>query len=278
VIKLPGSVAVLINNRNTIWEKDIALPTKTGSALLPGKLRLRAGVAEIAFHAGGEVLLEGPADFDISAADQGYLHRGKLTAKVPGGDSALRVSMPGVVVTDRSGECGLLRDELGLTEVHVFESRVEADTIDRQGKPLLATPLAENAAARIDDAKQALMPVPLNEQAFAPLRPEAQVRDAAVRAGRFVDRNFGTVPRLVVKNSIADYTWLVQQALAGDKKLTLRIFAPNFKRGNSDVEDGSRKGEAEMRPQLLIMSFRTVGIGKPAGMVRVLSTLEEVET
>jgi hypothetical protein len=327
----PGSVAVLINNKNTVWEKDMALPTETGSALLPGKLKLKAGVAEIVFHAGGDVLLEGPADFDVSAPDQGYLHQGKLTAKVPGGAAALRVSMPGVVVTDRGGECGLLRNELGLTEVHVFAGRVDANTIDPEGEPTLGTRLAENAGARMDDSK-GLTPVPLNERAFAHLRPDVRVTDAAVRAGQFSGRSFGTIPRLVVKNSIADYTWetylcfdlsgikgavglarmrlvpvrvgepvvnaaalvnenewgeatitwenkppsgpvfaawtpergkpvevdvtrRVQEALAGDKKLSLRIFAPNYKRGNSDVEYGSRKGEAETRPQLLIMTF-----------------------
>ena len=49
-----------------------------------------------------------------------------------------------------------------------------------------------------------------------------------------------------------EVTRLVQEALAGDKKLSIRIFAPNYKRGNTYVEYGSRKGEAETRPQLLL--------------------------
>src|SRR5947207_3283569 len=52
-----GSVAVLIGNHNTVWEADMALPTGTGSALPPGRLKLRAGIVEVAFHGGGEVLL-----------------------------------------------------------------------------------------------------------------------------------------------------------------------------------------------------------------------------
>ncbi len=324
-----GSVAVLINNKGTVWENDMVLPTETGSALLPGKLKLRAGVAEVAFHAGGEILLEGPADFDVSAPDRGFLHRGKLTAKLPGGAPALRVGTPGVVVTDRGGECGVLRDDLGFTEVHVFDGEVEADPTDRAGEVWPRKRLAENAGARVEDSHPALTPVPLNELAFAHLRPEIRVTDAAVRGGQFAGRNFGAVPRLVVKNSIPDYTWetylcfdvsgitgpvesarvrlmpvrigepvvnaaafvpdnlwgettltwdtkplswpafafwtvaeakpvefdvtrLVQEALVGDKKLSLRIFAPNYKRGKSDVEYGSRKGKDEARPQLLV--------------------------
>jgi hypothetical protein len=325
-----GSVAVLIDTGNTVWEKDMALPTGTGSALPPGRLKLKAGVAAVAFHGGGEVLLEGPADFDVRAADRGFLHRGKLTAKVPEGAAALRVGMPGVLVTDHGGECGLLRDESGRTEVHVFEGQVGADPTDGNGGPLPGLRLVQNAGARVDPWLGALTPVPLNEQAFARLRPEVRVSDASVRGGQFAGRNFGTARRLVVKNSIPDYCWeaylrfdlsgvkgrvsearvrlvpvfvgapienaaavvadnqwgettitwdnrppsgepfatwtaeegqpveldvtrLVQEALARDKKLlSLRIYAPHYKRGRSYVEYGSRKGDAESRPQLLV--------------------------
>jgi hypothetical protein len=274
-------------------------------------------------------LLEGPADFDVSAPDRGFLHRGKLTAKVQGGAPAFRVSMPGVMVTDRAGECGLLCDELGLTEVHVFEGQVEADPTDQQGAPLPGVLLAENAAARIDVSHQTVTSVPLNERAFAHLRPDVRVTNAAVRAGQFASRNFGTARGLMVKHSIVDYTWEtylcfdlsgikgrvaeakvrlvpvqvgapfknaaalvadnlwgettitwankppsgpafatwtvaqgvpveldvtqpVQKALAGDKKLSLRIFAPEYLRGKSFVQYGSRKGNAETRPQLFV--------------------------
>ena len=153
--------------------------------------------------------------------------------------------------------------------------------------------------------------------------------DASIRGGAYAGQNFGTASRLMVKNSIPDYTWetylcfdlsgikgrvtearvrlvpvrvgqpftnavapvldnhwgettltwdqkppsgppfaswtvierepveidvtrLVQEALAGDRKLSLRIFAPEFKRQKYFVEYGSRKGEAETRPQLLV--------------------------
>ena len=49
-----------------------------------------------------------------------------------------------------------------------------------------------------------------------------------------------------------DVTPYVREALAGDKKLSLRIFAPNFERRKSYVEYGSRKGEYQRRPQLLV--------------------------
>jgi hypothetical protein len=324
-----GSVAVLIGNKNAVWEKEMALPTETGSPLPPGRLKLKAGVVEVAFHGGGDILLEGPADFDISASDRGFLHRGKLTAKVPEGAPLFQVSMPGVVVTDRGGECGLLRDDTGLTEVHVFTGSIDADPSDQEGEPTAGMRLLENAGVRVDASRKTMTPVPLNELAFERLRPEIRIADALVRGGQYAERNFGTSARLVVKNSIPDYTeesylrfdlanvkgkvsaatvrlvpvyvgrplvnaaalvadnrwtetgitwntkpasgpafarWtvtegqavefdvtrLVQEALAGDKLLSLRIYAPEERRGSYFVQYGSRRGAAGSRPELLV--------------------------
>jgi hypothetical protein len=321
-----GSVAVLIDSWNTVWEDDMTLPTKAGSALPPGRLKLRAGVVEVAFNGGGEVLLEGPADFDLNAHDGGFLHRGKLTANVSQGAPPLRVSMPGVVVTDLGGECGLLQDESGLTEIHVFKGQVGADPTDQQGKRLPGKRLLENAGVRVDSARLTMTAVPLNEQAFVALRPEIRVISATVRDGQYAGQSYGTA-WLMVKNSIPGYSWesflrfdlsgvkakvskatvrlvpvrlglpienaaafvadnrwaetaitwdtkpasgeafatwtaemgkavefdvtrLVQEALAEDKLLSLRIFAPHMKRGNSFVQYGSRKGGSEARPEL----------------------------
>ncbi len=325
----PGSVAVLIDNGNTVWEKDSPLPSARGSALPPERLKLKSGLVEIAFHGGGEVLMEGPADFEVRTADEAILYRGKLLAQVPEGAAAFRIRAPGVVVTDCGGEYGLLSDESGRSEVHVFKGQVGADPTDQRGKSLPGIRLAEKSGARVDAARRTIAPVPLNEQVFASLRSDIRVADATVRGGQFAGRNFGTAPRLVVKNSIPDYSWdtylrfdlsglkgevraaavrlfpvrvgqalenavalvhdnqwgettltwnsrplcgpafahwtvaegepvefdvtrLVQAALAGDKKLSLRIFAPVRKRGSSFVEYGSRRGEAEARPQLLV--------------------------
>ncbi len=322
-----GAVAVLIGHPEAVWEADMTQPTETGTPLQPGRLKLRAGVVEIAFRSGGEVLVEGPAELDLRAADRAYLHHGKLTAKVAEGAPALHVEMPGVAVTDRGGECGLWCASSRAAEVHVFAGQVEADATERPGAP--AQRLPEGAAARVDAERQELMPMPLNEDAFAHLRPEVRVLDASVRGGQFAGRNFGLAPRLLVKHSIPDYTWEsylcfdlagvkgrvsqarvrllpvqvgmklvnsaalvadrpwsetsltwdtrppagpvvaswtpeagqpvefdvtapVQDALAGERRLSLRLFAPQLKRGNSFVQYGSRRGAPDARPQLLI--------------------------
>src|SRR4051794_39705606 len=60
-----------------------------------------------------------------------------------------------------------------------------------------------------------------------------------------------------------DVTALVQQALAGDRRLALRVFAPNYKRGGSHVQYGAREGAPDARPQLLITTARDAEARRP---------------
>jgi len=155
---------------SAVWEPSTARP-RTGSYLLPGRLKLKSGVVEIAFERGGKILLEGPSDLDVSAADRGFLHRGKLAAKVMDKTAPLIVDLPGAVA-NIDGECGVLFDVDGRPEVHVFTGEARADLADAHGQPLPGGRRIEHAAAAIDSAEHMLTDVPLNLVAFAHLRPE----------------------------------------------------------------------------------------------------------
>jgi len=327
-MKPVGAVAVLIENGPAVWEPGSSRP-KTGSYLLPGRLKLKSGVVEVAFERGGKVLLEGPGDLEISAADRGFLHRGKLAAKVVDRTAPLIVNLPGGVA-NIDGECGVLFDDAGQPEVHVFTGEARTDLSDARGQPLPGGRLIEHAAAAINATEHLLTDVPLNYVAFAHLRPDVWISDAAVRDGSHADENFGAAPQLAVKNSIAGYSWEtflefdlsgvkepvvaatirlipihvgqpmenaaaivpsdeawteqsitwatkphshatlatwtvadrtpveidvtqhVREALVGERRIGLRIFAPHRKRGSAYVQYGSREGDPATRPQLII--------------------------
>src|SRR5262249_30888580 len=72
-----GSVAVLIDAKNAVWEDDMVLPTAAGSALPPGRLKLRAGVVEVAFNAGGGGPGGGAARVEVQARARGSPPRGE---------------------------------------------------------------------------------------------------------------------------------------------------------------------------------------------------------
>jgi hypothetical protein len=61
-----NTVAVLLQTHRAEWE-ETGLPTRPGSPLPPGKLVLKAGHAQIEFYSGATVILEGPAEFELSS-------------------------------------------------------------------------------------------------------------------------------------------------------------------------------------------------------------------
>jgi hypothetical protein len=203
--KPAGAVAVVIESGPAVWEPTSSRP-KVGSYLLPGRLKLKSGVVEVALERGGKIVLEGPADLDVSSADRGFLHQGKLAAKVTDRSAPLILNLPGGVA-NIDGECGLLFDAQGRPELHVFNGEARANLSDTRGVTLPGGRLIEHAAAAIDSQQHLLADVPLNFVAFASLRPSVWISDAAVRDGGHADENFGAAPQLVVKNSIPGYSW-----------------------------------------------------------------------
>jgi ferric-dicitrate binding protein FerR (iron transport regulator) len=122
----PGdnSVAVLLRAPGAEWgEAD--LPTRPGSPLGPGRLRLDKGFAHIEFYSGATVILQGPADFRIVSAKEAYCERGKLRATVPPQAAGFTIGSPKLALVDRGTEFGLSVDGGEKAEVHVFQGKVE---------------------------------------------------------------------------------------------------------------------------------------------------------
>ena len=119
----PRNVAVLTRAINPVWGPT-SLPTRLGSALTAGRLRLVSGLIQLEFYGGAIVVLEGPADFDLIAADRAFCRQGKLRARVPLDSSRFTVATPNTDVVDLGTEFGVLVDEGGGSEVQVFEGSV----------------------------------------------------------------------------------------------------------------------------------------------------------
>ena len=76
-----ATVATLLSSENAAWES--ALPTTPGSALLPGVLELKSGIATIRFHSGADVILEAPARLELKSPMRGKLFAGAAVLEVP---------------------------------------------------------------------------------------------------------------------------------------------------------------------------------------------------
>lgn len=100
---------------------------RVGGELEQGSdLWLSAGYAEIEFRSGARVLLQGPAWMTPDSTFGGYLHQGRLTARVPQEAKGFTIGTPSGKVIDLGTEFGVHVDAEGLATVHVFHGQVEA--------------------------------------------------------------------------------------------------------------------------------------------------------
>jgi hypothetical protein len=113
------------------------------------KFILVSGLLEITYDTGARVILQGPVTYEVESPAGGYLSIGKLTArldgnakrgtlnaKLPGSSSsfsiqpsAFVVRTPTAVVTDLGTEFGVEVSKDQLTQVHVLQGSVDAQSI-----------------------------------------------------------------------------------------------------------------------------------------------------
>src|SRR6185369_7470491 len=90
------------------------------------RLEIAKGLAEITFDSGAQVVLEGPATFDLKSAWEATLNRGTLKASVPPQAIGFRISNPSVEIVDLGTEFTMSADASGVAEVLVLKGQVEA--------------------------------------------------------------------------------------------------------------------------------------------------------
>ena len=96
---------------------------RIGTTLVPGRLKLRDGLARVEFYRGAVLILEGPVNLELIASDHVVCRRGKLRAYVPAPARGFTVESPGAELVNLGTEFGVTVGER--TEVHVFDGMVE---------------------------------------------------------------------------------------------------------------------------------------------------------
>ena len=193
-----GNVAVLTRAIDPVWGPT-ALPTGLGSALPAGRLRLKSGLIQLEFYGGANVVLEGPADFEIIAADRASCRQGKLRVRVPLHSSRFSIVTPNADVIDLGTEFGVQVDERGGSEVQVFEGSVELRSNGRSRA--VGRQLSTGEGERIDDSGGS-RPIAADPDSFVGMK-EMQ-RRASSDAGRRYDawlalsRKLQADPRVLV--------------------------------------------------------------------------------
>ena len=141
------AIARLIATEGCRWSEG-ATAYPAGSSLEPGVLQLAAGTALLTFNDGASVVCEGPTQFELLSPRGGFLHRGKLTARVPKRAAGFTVHTPTAKVIDLGTEFGVEVDDRGTAEVHVFQGRVVAEWASKKSPSSQRVELQASEAAR----------------------------------------------------------------------------------------------------------------------------------
>ncbi len=115
--------ATLAETNNARWA-DSDLAVQVGDAFSKKQFLLLEGSVRFKFKYGAEVVLQGPARFDLVNGNRVYLHRGELVASVPERATGFTVEMLGATVVDLGTEFGASVDNEGNCEVGVFRGKV----------------------------------------------------------------------------------------------------------------------------------------------------------
>ena len=158
-------VAKITATRNCLWNDPVD-DVGFGATLYAGQqLSLSAGLVEITFLDGAQVVLEGPAKFDVQDTDLGELHEGRIAAMLPERARGFEIATNGLNVVDLGTEFGVLAEGED-TEVHVFRGLVMAHVLDAQGQQVRTVELKTTEAARITPASSMVALIPSRDDAF----------------------------------------------------------------------------------------------------------------
>jgi ferric-dicitrate binding protein FerR (iron transport regulator) len=155
-------VAQLSGLKDCQWAEN-GSAVQLGDRLHKGqRLELVRGFAEITFDSGAQVVLQGPASFDVNSAWGASLNRGALKASTPPEATGFSISNPTVEVVDLGTEFTMFADDIGAaTEVLVLKGEVEAQpkTDAEKQQPIVlrakeSRRFAASGVSSVDDSEQ----------------------------------------------------------------------------------------------------------------------------
>ncbi|MHC1769248.1 MAG: LamG-like jellyroll fold domain-containing protein [Verrucomicrobiia bacterium] len=205
------AVAMLTRTVDARWDPSTDRP-RVGSALKPGWLRLKSGLAQVVFYSGARLVIEGPSELQLVSAREAACPQGRLLVEVPEPARGFRIRTDRLDVVDLGTSFGIDAGS-DRTEVHVFNGQVEVlrETRGKQSlKESEAVVVQGNHPPRLAAASEA---------AFASMF-EFQQRSLAAEAFRYERWQFANArlnqdPTLVVHLDFENLTgtdWTLHNA------------------------------------------------------------------
>ncbi|BCU78571.1 hypothetical protein llg_32860 [Luteolibacter sp. LG18] len=170
-----------------------------GTRLKPGRLQIERGAIVVALDRGARVVVEGPADFEVTGDNAGVLRLGRARAHVPEPAHGFKLETPQFSAVDVGTEFGCEVAGNGTGELHVIEGRVELEAAAHRGE---IESLVQNQARRIERGVATAVPAqPLaflseDELACRELRAKGDLLGAWRRQAKWIDQHPATVLHL----------------------------------------------------------------------------------
>lgn len=121
------------------------------SRLVPGDcLHFDHGEVEVVFDIGVDVVIRGPAMFEVRAIDQAFSRLGKITARVGKTGEGFVLETPAAKVVDLGTEFGVEVTATGSTDVAVFHGLVDLSVTGREQGVSKKQRLRQGEAIRVD--------------------------------------------------------------------------------------------------------------------------------
>lgn len=126
LVSLEGPVRVT-GGVGVIWRDGSELAGLPNGSILPGdEVAFEAGFVELTYANGVSVILEGPAEYQVTGSNSGALRFGNLVAEVPSGAEGFAIEYAGDRLVDHGTQFGVrLPRDSESPEVAVFRGEVE---------------------------------------------------------------------------------------------------------------------------------------------------------
>ncbi|WP_339733323.1 FecR domain-containing protein [uncultured Gimesia sp.] len=129
----PSYAGMLLDTEDAVWGDTEADEIPYGTKFPAGEsLLLKSGIARIRFESGAGVMLEGPAQIELSSPLNAVLHYGTLSAYVPEEAEGFTVDTDKIRIIDQGTRFGAVVDASGEAEVHVFEGEVDVKSVSAE--------------------------------------------------------------------------------------------------------------------------------------------------
>jgi hypothetical protein len=147
----PGGVATLTRTSGVRWSGGARKWTELCRLGQGDVLRFDSGEVELVFDAGVEVVIRGPADFEVRTVDRAFSRLGRIKARVGKDGEGFTIETPVAKVIDLGTEFAVEVSPSGSTDVAVFRGLVDLAVNGTEANPKKGVPqrLGQGEAMRI---------------------------------------------------------------------------------------------------------------------------------